>query len=238
MSEVVQGDCVDVLPALRGQAALVYVDPPFFTNQKWTGSRGSFDDHFDGILGYLDWLQARLQAMCLALSWNGVLAVHLDDHASHYVAVFLDWAFGPGHRIGVVTWKRSHAHGGVTKNFGRIHDTILFYSLGPDWTFHPPENGDANSGLWLDIVGLHPRSKERTGYPTQKPVALLERIIATFTEPGDLVVDPMCGSGTALVAAERLGRRAFGCDINDDAIDIAARRIGAPLQGEPLGAAS
>jgi DNA modification methylase len=78
--------------------------------------------------------------------------------------------------------------------------------------------------VW-DIPSLNNMAKERTGYPTQKPLALLERIVNAHTEPGDLVMDAFCGSGTSLVAAEKLGRRWIGCDAQDLAIETTAGRI-------------
>lgn len=83
------------------------------------------------------------------------------------------------------------------------------------------------SDVW-DIPFLNPKAKERTGYPTQKPVLLLERIITLVTAPGDLVVDPFCGSGTTLVAAQLTGRRAFGIDSSEDAVALARQRLANP----------
>lgn len=85
--------------------------------------------------------------------------------------------------------------------------------------------GAAMSDVW-EIPIIAPCSKERTGYPTQKPEALLERIILSCTNPGDLIVDPYMGSGTTLAVARRLGRRAIGIDINPEAIAVAKRRLG------------
>ena len=93
-------------------------------------------------------------------------------------------------------------------------------------------NPGALVGTFWDKCQLAPSSRERTGYPTQKPLALLERIVAASSDPGDLVLDPMCGSGTALVAAKRLGRRYLGIDINADAAETARVRLAAVT--EPL----
>jgi site-specific DNA-methyltransferase (adenine-specific) len=85
--------------------------------------------------------------------------------------------------------------------------------------------------VW-DIPYLNPKAKERVGYPTQKPVLLLERVIALASEPGDLVLDPCCGSGTTLVAARLLGRRALGIDSSQQAIAISRERLRSPVKTE------
>lgn len=79
--------------------------------------------------------------------------------------------------------------------------------------------------VWIDIDPLHSRAKDRTGYPTQKPVALLERIIQVSSNEGDLVLDPFCGSGTTLVAAQRNRRRWVGIDVSETALSIARQRL-------------
>jgi len=85
------------------------------------------------------------------------------------------------------------------------------------------------SDVWI-IPFLNPKAKERTGYPTQKPILLLERIIELVTDPGDLVLDPFCGSGTSLVAAKLLGRKAIGIDISADACALSKRRLAEPVR--------
>lgn len=85
------------------------------------------------------------------------------------------------------------------------------------------------SDVW-DIPFLNPKAKERTGYPTQKPILLLERIIQLATDEGDLVIDPFCGSGTTLVAATLLGRSAIGIDISKDAVELTRRRLAEPVK--------
>lgn len=87
------------------------------------------------------------------------------------------------------------------------------------------------SDVW-EIPFLNPKAKERTGYPTQKPIELLERIIKISTDEGDVVLDPFCGSGTTLVAAKLLGRRYLGIDINPSAIELCKKRLDAPTKTE------
>lgn len=85
------------------------------------------------------------------------------------------------------------------------------------------------SDVW-DIPYLNPKAKERVGYPTQKPILLLERIIEIATNPEDLILDPFCGSGTTLVAAKLLGRHGIGIDISEDAIELTQQRLLTPIR--------
>jgi site-specific DNA-methyltransferase (adenine-specific) len=85
------------------------------------------------------------------------------------------------------------------------------------------------SDVW-EMPYLNPKARERTGYPTQKPLHLLERVISLVTDPGDLVLDPFCGSGTTIVAAQLLNRRALGIDVSKDAVDLANSRLREPVK--------
>jgi len=89
------------------------------------------------------------------------------------------------------------------------------------------------SDVW-EIPFLNPKAKERTGYPTQKPILLLDRVIEIATDPGDLVLDPFCGSGTTLVAAKILGRSSIGLDSSEEAVDLARQRLAAPEKTESV----
>ena len=98
--------------------------------------------------------------------------------------------------------------------------------------------------VWDDIKPVINVSKERLGYPTQKPIALLGRIIEASSSPGDMVLDPFCGCGTTIVAAENLGRRWAGIEISEFALDLIRERrlseigITAKIERIPVGAAS
>ena len=94
-----------------------------------------------------------------------------------------------------------------------------------------PKKGVPLSDVW-HIPYLNPKAKERTGYPTQKPILLLERILKMASNEGDVVLDPFCGSGTTLVAAEMLNRSAIGIDSSLDAIEITQRRLQNPVKSE------
>jgi len=87
------------------------------------------------------------------------------------------------------------------------------------------------SDVW-EIPYLNPKARERVGYPTQKPLLLLERILEVSTKPGDFVIDPFCGSGTTLVAAKLMGRNGIGIDVSDDAVELAKKRIDSPIKSD------
>ncbi|KAK0331164.1 hypothetical protein LTR94_029995, partial [Friedmanniomyces endolithicus] len=91
--------------------------------------------------------------------------------------------------------------------------------------------GTAVQALWTDIPALNSQAQERLGYPTQKPVALLERIIAASSNEGDVVLDPFCGCGTAVHAAQKLGRQWIGIDVTHLAISLIEKRMQAAFPG-------
>ncbi|HQS15053.1 site-specific DNA-methyltransferase [Reyranella sp.] len=176
----------------------------------------------------------------------GTLWLHCDDTMSAYLRLALDGVFGIERAMGGVIWKRTNAHN-TARSFGRVHDSIFVYGLtrAAKWrlhrTRHPLIQGDPCEGAvvvdgFIDKLFLNPTSKERVGYPTQKPVALLEQFIAAATMAGDVVLDPTCGSGTTLVAATKMGRRAIGIDASADACAVARRRL-AEMESETNGKA-
>jgi site-specific DNA-methyltransferase (adenine-specific) len=234
------GDCLDRLHEVdRGSVDLVYMDPPFNTGKVWTGKRGSFDDRFEDMPAYIAFIRERMVDLWLALAPQGSLYLHCDLVASHYLKVMLDQVFGHENNSGykaTIRWKRATGQQVRSRGFVHTYDPILFYTKGSEWSWNGPtctcdpeaERCDPDCGaltdLWLDLQ-LNATAKERVGYPTQKPVALLERVVLISSNPGDLVLDPFCGSGTTLVAAERLGRRWIGIDQSPDAIAVAGERL-------------
>lgn len=133
---------------------------------------------------------------------------------------------------------------GTKKSLVSTREDILWYVKSDQWTFQKDlaystivkktkgmgrKNGRttrALSNVWTDIAPIVPWSKERNGYPTQKPLALMDRIITVFTNPDDLILDPFCGSGTTLVSARNNGRQYIGIDNNPVAIEISKSRLG------------
>jgi DNA modification methylase len=263
-------------------------------------------------MAYLVNMAPRLVELRRVLKQTGSLYLHCDSTMSHYLKIMLDTIFGPDSFVNEIIWKRSSAHSDSrqgARHYGRVTDTILFYSKSPDriWNtvYQPYEQeyidrdyrrvesgtgrryridnlqgpGGAAKGnpfyevmgvsrywryskermgqliaagrviqtspgavpqykryldempgvpaqnLWTDIRPINNRSREMLGYPTQKPVALLERILSVSSNEGDVVLDPFCGCGTTIDAAQRLGRRWVGIDITFIAVDLIEKRL-------------
>lgn len=213
-----------------------------------------FDDAFGD--GFLDFLAPRLAEARRVLAPHGSLFVHLDPREAHYVKVHLDGLFGREAFMNEIVW--AYDFGGRSKRrWPAKHDTILWYARDPaGYTFDydaidripylspglvGPEKaarGKTPTDVWWQtIVGTGAR--ERTGYATQKPLALLERIVRVHSRPGELCLDFFAGSGTLGEAAARHGRDFLLIDDNPDAVRIMAERL-APwspevraLDGEP-----
>ena len=189
--------------------------------------------HGKGMQSYLCMMGIRLLEMRRLLKSTGSIYLHCDPTASHYLKMLMDAIFGWSLFGNEIIW--SYGLGGSSKRlFSKKHDVILFYRMGDSYTFNKPRvpassrrmEGEMKGAtdVW-DIPSINNMAKERAGYPTQKPTALLDRIVETGSNPGDLVLDPFCGSGTTLVAAERLGRKWIGIDSNPQAVSISRERV-------------
>ena len=235
---------------------LIATDPPFNTNKNW----GQFDDRWGGIDKYLKFMEERAVEMHRLLKDTGSLYLHCDPTASHYLKVMLDKVFGIKQFRNEVVW--CYSNGGIPKrDFAKKHDVIFRYTKSDKFVFnldsirlrysksslnrniYSRKNGKIYDShplgkhpedWWNDIPTENSMSKERTGYPTQKPVALYERIIKASSNRGDIVLDPFCGSGTTLDAAQRLGRRWIGIDQNPEAIELCEKRLHPPQHRMPL----
>lgn len=211
-------------------------------------------DHWENIEAYLDMLYPRLDLMHRLLTPQGTLYLHLDWHADHYARLLLDEIFGAERILNEIVWVY-HGPSPIRSAFNRKHDTILAYTKSSTYTFNVDavrepynpktiqtfasspkagfgkvpdlERGKVPEDWWYFpvVARLH---NERTGYPTQKPEALLERIILASSNPGDLVADFFCGSGTSSLVAAQLDRRFIASDLSRRAVHTArTRHIGA-----------
>lgn len=223
------------------------------------------DSWAGGLDGYLAWLRPLLGEFHRLLAPTGTLYLHLDWHAVHYAKVELDRIFGADHFLNEVIWHYGLGAARSRSHFLRKHDTLLVYRRGPAATFHLLrgavtramankyrhedergrymhsrgrryylKGGKPLDSVW-EIPSIAATSAERQGYPTQKPEALLERVIRASTNPGDLVLDPFCGSGTTPAVAQRFHRRWIAADRSPAALELTAarlRRAGARLPPE------
>jgi len=192
-----------------------------------------YADAWPTIADYLDFMRPRLVEMHRVLRSTGSILLHCDWRACHHLRVLLDEVFGAERFVNHLIW--SYGLGGSSpRRFARKHDDILFYANGPEYYFEAPRIAATSARLKgltkkatdvLDIPSINNMAAERTGYPTQKPLALLEALIEACCPPGGIVADFFCGSGTALVAAARLQRKWIGCDGSEDAVKIATARL-------------
>ena len=211
---------------------LLYADPPFNTGKPQTGAAGAYPDAWPDTASWVAWLRERLEATMPALKPAGVVLLHVDWRTSHHARLLLDGLLGPDRFVNHLVW-RYGLGGSSPRRFARKHDDILFDALADDYFFEPPMVPATSNRMKgelkkatdvLDVPTINNMAAERTGYPTQKPLALLDLLVRACCPPGGVVLDPCCGSGTTLVAAEQAGRVAIGCDVNPDAVEIARKR--------------
>lgn len=201
---------------------------------------GSYADEFGDE--YIQFLMPRIEASLHCLTPDGSLFIHLDWREVHYVKVAMDRLLGQDRFMNEIIW--AYDFGGRSKTrWPAKHDTILWYVLDPaSYVFNHDQidripymapglvtrekakRGKTPTDVWWHTI-VPTNSREKTGYPTQKPLGVLERIIKVHTEPGDTVLDFFAGSGTTGDAAARHGRRFVLIDSNPEAAQIMARRL-------------
>ena len=259
---------VALLPEYEERINLIYIDPPFFTNRKFSARVGrgedsrkpkewemaeGYQDNWENLDSYLDFLYQRLILMHRLLAPDGTLYLHLDWHANAYARLLLDEIFGADRLLNEIVWTY-HGPSPIKSAFNRKHDTILSYTKSKKYTFnadairepyHPNtiktfksskkagfgktpnlKRGKVPEDWWYFpvVARLH---NERTGYPTQKPEALLERIIKASSNEGDLVADFFSGSGTTARVADNLGRKFITTDATWRATNVTRSRLAA-----------
>jgi site-specific DNA-methyltransferase (adenine-specific) len=199
----------------------------------------TYEDEFDA---YIPFLMSRIEAALPCLTADGSLFVHLDYREVHYVKVALDLLLGRDCFRNEIIW--AYDFGGRPKRWWPAkHDTLLWYVLDPKrYVFQFDEmdripymapglvgkekaaRGKTPTDVWWHTI-VPTNGKEKTGYPTQKPLGVLERIIKVHTEPGDTVLDFFAGSGTTGEAAARHGRGFVLVDESPDAVETMRTRL-------------
>lgn len=199
----------------------------------------SYDDEFEDYWGFLE---PRLEEAWRVLNETGTLYLHLDYREAHYAKVLLDALFGRECFLNEIIW--AYDYGGKAKSrWPAKHDTILVYVKNPDKYYFDNESVDREpymapglvtpekvakgklpTDVWWHTI-VSPTGKEKTGYPTQKPLGILRRVIQASSKEGDLVLDFFAGSGTTGAAAAELGRNFILIDQNPESIEVIKERF-------------
>jgi site-specific DNA-methyltransferase (adenine-specific) len=203
----------------------------------------AYADSFDDYLGFLE---PRLREARRLLRRDGTLYLHLDPRESHYAKVVLDRIFGRECFLNEIVW--AYDYGARTRRrWPAKHDTILVYVKDPDRYFFDGEavdrepymapglqtperaaRGKLPTDVWWHTI-VSPTGREKTGYPTQKPLGVLRRIVQASSREGDWCLDPFAGSGTLGAACLELGRRPVLCDESPEAAAVMSDRLGLPV---------
>jgi len=201
--------------------------------------------HSKAMMAYIAYMAQRLFEMRRVLKPTGSIYLHCDPTAGHYLKVIMDRIFGRSNFRNEIIWFYHDTPGRPKKDFARKHDTILRYAKSEKWAFNADSvripilpaskeryktartlggkryvggksasEGKIPESVW-QMPAVKRNAKESTGYPTQKPLALLERIIKASSNEGDVVLDPFCGCATTCVAAQHLHRQWIGIDLSE-----------------------
>ncbi len=199
----------------------------------------AYADIFDD---YLAFLEPRLRQAHRILKDNGSLFFHIDYREAHYCKILLDLIFGRKSFMNEIIWAYDYGARSRTR-WSPKHDTIFWYAKNPkDYQFHLAEcdripylapglvgpekaaRGKTPTDTWWHTI-VSPNGKEKTGYPTQKPLGILSRIVKVHSRPGDLLCDFFAGSGTFGEAAYRQGRNCILVDNNPEALRVMEARF-------------
>jgi len=199
----------------------------------------AYADRFDD---YVAWLLARIEAALRCATDDASIFVHLDPREVHYVKVALDALLGRRCFMNEIVWAYDFG-GRPKKRWPAKHDTILWYARDPKrYVFdydamdripymapglvgkEKAARGKTPTDVWWHTI-VPTSGKEKTGYPTQKPLGVLERIVKVHSAEGDVVLDPFAGSGTSGAAAKKHGRAYVMIDANPDAVAVMRRRL-------------
>jgi site-specific DNA-methyltransferase (adenine-specific) len=217
-----------------------------YRTERDADSLDGYADRFDDYIGFL---RPRMQEARRVLTATGSLFVHIDPREVHYCKVMLDEVFGRECFQNEIIWAYDYG-ARATKRWPAKHDNILWYTRDPErYTFElgetdripymapslvgaeKAERGKTPTDVWWHTI-VSPTGREKTGYATQKPLGILERIVRVHSRPGDMVLDFFAGSGTTGVAAAKHGREFLLVDESAEAIAVMEKRLS--VQAEPF----
>lgn len=241
---IVQGDCVESLRALPdGVASLVIADPPYNI-----GPAFGIEKEWNRSTEWLPWCEAWLKECLRVLSANGQIFVYGIHHYQCYVQCLL-YDMGMKYRRQII-WHYENGWSRSRKTLATHYEPILWFSKSDTFTYHPvrepyksaerlknkitkngkvwtpnPEGRMAGDVWKFPTLAGKRFEQERVDHPTQKPLALSDRIVRHFSNEGELVVVPFAGSGTECVSAARNRRDYWGCELKQQYIDLALKRL-------------
>jgi site-specific DNA-methyltransferase (adenine-specific) len=213
-----------------------------FKGQRYETVKSTILSYDDQFANYWEFLEPRLEEAFRILNQTGTLYLHLDYREAHYAKVLLDALFGPNCFLNEIIW--AYDYGGKSKSrWPSKHDTILVYVKDPATYYFDSESVDREpymapglvtpekvergklpTDVWWHTI-VSPTGKEKTGYPSQKPIGILRRIIQASSKEGDTVLDFFAGSGTTGFVANELGRRFILVDQNPESIEVIKNRL-------------
>lgn len=243
---VYQGDNLSLLRNIPSASVdLIYIDPPFNTGHRQErrmseeGEMYGYEDSFDD---YIAFLRPRIIEAYRILKPTGSFFFHIDYREVHYCKVMIDTIFGRRCFKNEIIWAYDYGARSKTR-WSAKHDNILWYVKSPqEYVFNYEEidripymapslvspekaaRGKTITDVWWHTI-VSPTGKEKTGYPTQKPRGVIDRIVKVHSRPGDVVLDFFAGSGTVGESAVSLGRKAILMDCNPDAIQVMKKRF-------------
>ena len=211
----------------------------------------STNQYVDKFVDFHNFILPRLEEAYRVLSENGSLYLHIDYREVHYIKIMLDNIFGRDSFINEIIWAYDFG-ARAKKRWPAKHDNILFYAKNPkEFTFNTenldrepylapglvtPEKaalGKLPTDVWWHTI-VSPTGKEKTGYPSQKPEAIIKRIITASSNPKDTILDFFAGSGTTGIVAKKLDRNFILADSNQQSIDIIKSRYKKDFPGYKL----
>jgi len=213
-----------------------------FKGQRYETVKSTILSYDDQFANYWEFLEPRLEQAFRILNQTGTLYLHLDYREAHYAKVLLDALFGPDCFLNEIIW--AYDYGGKSKSrWPSKHDTILVYVKDPAGYYFDSksvdrepymapglvtpekvERGKLPTDVWWHTI-VSPTGKEKTGYPTQKPIGILRRIIQASSKEGDTVLDFFAGSGTTGFVANQLCRKFILVDQNPESIQVIKNRL-------------
>jgi len=238
MIDIITGNCIEKLRSIDyGSIDLIIADPPYNLGKDY--GNGSDKQAFDD---YISFTRTWLNECYRVLKPSGTIYVFIGFRYISYLYQILESDLG----MTFINWISWHYTQGIgkTKGFSPRHDDILMFAKSPEYKFNLDDiripqkyyrkinnMRGANPGDVWEISHIHYCQKNRQEHPTQKPEALIERMVLASSDENDMVLDPFCGSGTTLRVCQQLNRNAIGIELNTEYVEMIKDRLNQKFEG-------